>query len=117
MYFTHHIFGLVMIQTLQQKIFGGTMIKLIINQSKDESDAPNTFVSLLAWITQLISDLRSPIFLNTFWFRDQRTAATLYSVGLTGLGGGQAILPGGLTCQHGGLIGPCGGRTVRSCTE
>jgi hypothetical protein len=59
MYFTHHNFGLITVQTLQQKIFGGATIKLIINQSKLESDMPNNFVNLLAWISQIIGFLKS----------------------------------------------------------
>jgi hypothetical protein len=68
MYFTHHNFGLVLIQKLQQKVFGSMMIKLIINQSKLESDTSNTFVNLLAWILQIITNWLPPIFLNMLWF-------------------------------------------------
>jgi hypothetical protein len=75
MYFTHHNLGLVMIQTLQQKIFGGMTIKLIINQCKFESNTPNTFVNLVAWISQIISHWLPPILLNLFQFWDRRAAA------------------------------------------
>jgi hypothetical protein len=60
-------------------------IKLIINQSKLESDALNTFVNLLAWISQIISDWLSPIFFDTLRFWDQRGVTPLYSGSLTSL--------------------------------
>jgi hypothetical protein len=51
------------------------MINLIINQSKLESNMSNTFVDLLAWISQLISNHLPPIFFNMFWFWDWRATA------------------------------------------
>jgi hypothetical protein len=100
------------------------MIKLIINQSKLESDTPNTFVDLLAWISQIIRNRLPPIFFTMFRFQYQRAAAPLCFGGQTGLNGGLIglcgsliVLGGGPTGLGGGQTGRHGGQTIILCIE
>ena len=51
---THSNFGLIRVQTLEKQIFGSSMIKLIVNQNKFESQTPN--ISL--YTTTMISKIR-----------------------------------------------------------
>jgi hypothetical protein len=100
------------------------MIKLINYQSKFESDTQNTFVDLLAWISQIISNRLPPIFFNMSWFGDRRAATPLCFGARTGLSDGLTGLHGGLTRTGGSLIdlggdqtGWCGSQTVTLCIE
>jgi hypothetical protein len=111
-----------MVQTLQQKIFGGMMTKLIINQSKLASDTLNTFVDLLAWINnhQLVSS-NLPQHVPVL---GPKSYCPLYSGSWTGLSGGLIDQRDGLTGRCGGLtglggdqIGWRGGQTIRLCIE